>query len=115
RVPEERITMPPGPPALYQTILNSPELHKHDISSLRLAVTGAASIPVELIVRMRKELPFETVVTGYGLTEATGIATMCRHDDDPDTIAKTVGRPIPGVEVRVVDDDGRTVGTGEPG
>ena len=115
RVHEEHVTMLPGPPAVYQTMLNHPDRAGFDLSSLRLAVTGAASIPVELIVRMRKELPFETVVTGYGLTEATGIATMCRHDDDPDTIAKTVGRPIPGVEVRVVDDGGRTMGTGEPG
>jgi acyl-CoA synthetase (AMP-forming)/AMP-acid ligase II len=104
RVPEERITMLPGPPALYQTILNSPELSKHDISSLRLAVTGAAAIPVELILRMRKELTFENIVTGYGLTEACGIATMCRHDDDPETIAKTSGRAIPGVEVRLARD-----------
>jgi acyl-CoA synthetase (AMP-forming)/AMP-acid ligase II len=104
RVPEERITMLPGPPALYQTILNSPELAKHDISSLRLAVTGAAAIPVELILRMRKELTFENIVTGYGLTEACGIATMCRHDDDPETIAKTSGRAIPGVEVKLARD-----------
>ena len=104
RVPEERITMLPGPPALYQTILNSPELHKHDISSLRLAVTGAAAIPVELILRMRKELTFETIVTGYGLTEACGIATMCRHDDDPETIATTSGRAIPDVEVKLAPD-----------
>ena len=104
RVPEERITMLPGPPALYQTILNSPELSKHDISSLRLAVTGAAAIPVELILRMRKELTFENIVTGYGLTEACGIATMCRHDDDPETIAKTSGRAIPGVEVKLARD-----------
>ena len=115
RVHEEHVTMLPGPPAVYQTMLNHPDRSSFDLSSLRLAVTGAASIPVELIVRMREELPFETVVTGYGLTEATGIATMCRHDDDPDTIATTVGRPIPVVEVRVADDDGRTVAAGEPG
>ena len=64
---------------------------------------------------MREELKFETVVTGYGLTEATGIATMCRHDDDPETIATTAGRAIPGIEVRVVDDDGHAVPAGEPG
>ena len=115
RVHEEHVTMLPGPPAVYQTMLNHPDRASFDLSSLRLAVTGAASIPVELIVRMREELPFETVVTGYGLTEATGIATMCRHDDDPDTIATTVGRPIPGVEVRVVDDGGRALAAGEPG
>jgi acyl-CoA synthetase (AMP-forming)/AMP-acid ligase II len=64
---------------------------------------------------MREELKFETVVTGYGLTEATGIATMCRHDDDPETISKTAGRAIPGTEVEVVDDDGTPVPTGESG
>ena len=104
RIPEERITMLPGPPALYQAILNSPDLAKADISSLRLAVTGAAVIPVELIHRMEKDLGFETVVTGYGLTECTGVATMCRHDDDPETIATTSGRAIPDVEVVIADD-----------
>ncbi|HZQ83982.1 MAG TPA: FadD3 family acyl-CoA ligase [Acidimicrobiales bacterium] len=104
RVAEEQITMLPGPPALYQSILNDPRLSTFDVSSLRLAVTGAAVIPVELIHRMSKELGFETVVTGYGLTECSGIATMCRHDDDPETIATTSGRAIPDVEVVVADD-----------
>ena len=115
RVAEERITMLPGPPAIYQTILDHPELDRFDLSSLRLAVTGAAVVPVEMIRRMRSELTFETIVTGYGLTEATGIATMCRHDDDPETIANTAGRAIPDVEVRIVDDGGQPVPTGEPG
>ena len=115
RVAEEGVTMLPGPPAVYQTILDHPELDSYDLSTLRLAVTGAATVPVEMIRRMRKELSFETIVTGYGLTEATGIATMCRHDDDPETIAKTAGRPIPDVEVRVFDDDGAPLGPGEPG
>jgi len=115
RIPEERITMLPGPPTIYQTILNAPDLAEHDLSSLRLAVTGAAAIPVELIRRMRDELGFETVVTGYGLTEATGIATMCRHTDDAETIATTSGRAIPGVEVVVADEAGSPRPAGEPG
>jgi acyl-CoA synthetase (AMP-forming)/AMP-acid ligase II len=60
-------------------------------------------------------LGFENVVTGYGLTEAHGIATMCRHDDDPETIAKTSGRAIPGIEVRLVDETGVEVAVGQPG
>jgi acyl-CoA synthetase (AMP-forming)/AMP-acid ligase II len=64
---------------------------------------------------MRAELGFETIVTGYGLTEATGIATMCRHDDDPETIATTSGRAIPDVEVLVVDENTVEVPRGEPG
>jgi acyl-CoA synthetase (AMP-forming)/AMP-acid ligase II len=115
RVDEERITMLPGAPAIYQTILDHPNLADHDLSSLRLAVTGAATVPVEMIRRMASELTFRTIVTGYGLTEATGIATMCRHTDDPETIANTAGRPIPGVEVVVVDDDGKVLGAGQPG
>src|SRR5690606_23145257 len=81
----------------------------------RLAVTGAAAIPVSLVADMRSKLGFETVITGYGLTEACGIATMCRHEDDDETIATTSGRAIPGVEVLVVDDDGNEVPRGEPG
>jgi acyl-CoA synthetase (AMP-forming)/AMP-acid ligase II len=111
----EHITVLPGPPSIYQTLLNHPGLDAADLSSLRLAVTGAASIPVELIHRMRDVLGFDTVVTAYGLTEATGMATMCRPDDDAETIATTSGRAIDGVEVRVVGDDGVEVPRGEPG
>jgi acyl-CoA synthetase (AMP-forming)/AMP-acid ligase II len=115
RVSRERITMLPGPPTLFHTILDHPRRSDHDLSSLRLAVTGAAAIPVELIVRMRDELTFETIITGYGLTESCGIATMCRFDDDPETIATTSGRAIPDVEVLVVDDTGTELPRGEPG
>jgi acyl-CoA synthetase (AMP-forming)/AMP-acid ligase II len=115
RVDEERITMLPGAPALYQTILDHPDLDRYDLTTLRLAVTGAATVPVELIRRMASELRFTSIVTGYGLTEATGIATMCRHTDDAETIATTAGRPVPGVEVRTVDDRGADVRSGEPG
>jgi acyl-CoA synthetase (AMP-forming)/AMP-acid ligase II len=114
-IPAERITMLPGPPALYQTILAHPDRSKLDTSTLRLAVTGAAAIPVSLVERMRSDLGFDTVVTGYGLTEACGIVTMCRHDDDAETIATTSGRAIPDVEVRVVDDQGTELPNGEAG
>jgi acyl-CoA synthetase (AMP-forming)/AMP-acid ligase II len=115
RVQEDAITMLPGPPALYQSILLHPDRASFDISSLRLAVTGAAAIPVELIHRMKDDLGFETVITAYGLTESCGVVTMCRLDDDAETIATTSGRAIPGVEVRIVDPGGTTLPSGEPG
>jgi acyl-CoA synthetase (AMP-forming)/AMP-acid ligase II len=115
RAAEEHVSMLPGPPTVYQSILDHPRLSEFDMSSLRLAVTGAAAVPVELVRRMRAELGFETIVTGYGLTEATGIATMCRHDDDPETIATTSGRAIPDVEVLVVDDKNLEVPRGQAG
>ena len=114
-VSAERITVLPGPPTPYQSILDHPRRADHDLSSLRLAVTGAAVVPVELILRMRSELTFSTVLTAYGLTESTGTVTMCRRGDDPETIATTSGRAIPGLEVRVVDDKGVELARGEPG
>ena len=100
RVASEKVTVLPGPPTLYQSILDHPEKASHDLSSLRIAVTGAADIPVELIRRVRAELPFETIFTGYGLTEG-GTATATSPNDDPETIATTVGRPRPGFELRI--------------
>ena len=115
RVPQDKITMLPGPPAIYQTILNHPDLETFDMTTLRLAVTGAAAIPVEMIIQMRERLGFEKIVTGYGLTEGSGLATMCRHDDDPETIAKTSGRAMPGMEIKIVDDNGAEIERGQPG
>jgi acyl-CoA synthetase (AMP-forming)/AMP-acid ligase II len=115
RIARERISVLPGPPTLYQAILAHPERVSADLSSLRLAVTGAAAIPVELVHRMRDELGFETVLTAYGLTEACGVVSMCRAGDDAETIATTSGRAIPGIEVRCVDEKGREVPRGEPG
>jgi acyl-CoA synthetase (AMP-forming)/AMP-acid ligase II len=114
-VERERITMLPGPPTVFQTILNHPELASFDLSSVRSSVTGAAVVPVEVVRLMREVLGIKTVVTGYGMTETTGTISMCRHDDPPEVIATTVGKPLPGVEVRVVDDDGRDVPAGQPG
>jgi acyl-CoA synthetase (AMP-forming)/AMP-acid ligase II len=114
-VATERITVLPGPPTLYQSILDHPRRDQYDLSSLRLAVTGAAVVPVELVQRMRSELTFSTVLTAYGLTESTGTVTMCRRGDDPHTIAQTSGRAIPGLEVRVIDDKGVELSRGEPG
>lgn len=111
----QRISMVPGPPTLYQTILNHPERDQLDSSSLRLAVTGAASVPVSLVEQMRDDLGFDTVITAYGLTEGCGFATMCRRTDDATTIATTSGRAMPGIEVHVVDDDGRVLPAGEAG
>jgi acyl-CoA synthetase (AMP-forming)/AMP-acid ligase II len=115
RVAEEHVSMLPGPPTIYQSILDHPRAGEFDLSSLRLAVTGAAPVPMELIRRMREELKFENVVRGFGLTEATGIATMCRHDDPAEWISETEGRAIPGTELRIVDDDNRPLAAGEAG
>ena len=113
-VEAERITVFPGPPTIYQTILDRPERAAYDLSSLRLAVTGAAAVPVALVERMRRELSFTLVLTAYGLTEAV-VATMCRPGDDPQTVARTSGRAAAGFEVRISVPDGRESAPGETG
>src|SRR5204862_7850870 len=70
RIPTDRVSTLPGPPTLYQTLLHHPELAKHHISSLRLAVTRAATIPAALIRTMRTDPGSETVIPGPGPTEA---------------------------------------------
>jgi acyl-CoA synthetase (AMP-forming)/AMP-acid ligase II len=105
------ITVFPGAPAIYQSML-AVDRSSHDLSSLRLAVTGAAMIPVVLIERMKDELGFDDVLTAFGMTEAV-VVTMCRQGDGAETIANTSGRAVPGMEIRI---DGNTDGeTGAEG
>ncbi|WP_370246860.1 FadD3 family acyl-CoA ligase [Nocardioides sp.] len=107
-----RITVLPGAPTIYQSLLTAPGRAEADLSSLRLAVTGAAVVPVVLIERMRAELGIEQVVTAFGMTEAV-VVTMCRAGDSAETVATTNGRAIPGMEVRIAEDTGELLVRGE--
>lgn len=115
RIQDEKISVLPGPPTIYQSLLAYPDRDRYDLSSLRLAVTGAAAVPVELVRRMRTELGFRDVITAYGLTESCGTVTACELGDDDETIATTSGRAIPDTEVRCVDAEGKEVPRGEAG
>ena len=64
-------------------------------------MTGAATVPVVLVERMQSELDIDIVLTAYGLTEANGMGTMCRADDDAVTVATTCGRPFADFELRI--------------
>lgn len=100
-VAAEGITVLPGPPTLYHSLLGVAD--KSKLATLRVGVTGAADIPVELIRRAFSELPFQTLATGYGLTEG-GTATLSRRGDSAADIATTAGLPMGGVELRIADD-----------
>ncbi|MFJ2415642.1 FadD3 family acyl-CoA ligase [Streptomyces brevispora] len=105
----ERISVLPGPPTLHQSLLDHSARSGHDLSALRLVVTGAAVVPLRLVERLRTELGIATVLTAYGLSEASGIVSMCRRGDPAEVIAATSGRAIPGTEIRVL------AAPGEPG
>ena len=111
----ERVTMVPAPPTVYQMILAHPRRAEFDLSSLRMGQTGAATIPVELIRAMYRDLDLKFVLTGYGLTESCGIATLTDINDDPATVATTAGKACPGIEVRVVNSLGQESQPGEAG
>ncbi|WP_205875050.1 FadD3 family acyl-CoA ligase [Mycobacterium camsae] len=100
-IEQHRITVLPGPPTIYQTLLDHPARGDYDLSSLRFAVTGAATVPVVLVERMQSELDIDIVLTAYGLTEANGMGTMCRAEDDAVTVATTCGRPFADFELRI--------------
>lgn len=113
-IERERITFLPGPPTIYQSLLAAMADRPFDTSSLRGAATGAASVPPDLVRRMRSELNLTGTVTAYGMTEC-GTITTCVRGDDAQLIAESCGAPLPGLELRIVDEARRTLPCGEAG
>ena len=110
-----RINVLPGPPTIYQSLLQELAGDKpRDFSSLRVAVTGAAPVPPVLVERMRNELGMSNIVNGYGMTECGAIA-MTRQGDNAEIVANTCGFPLPGMEVRCVDESGHDLPAGTAG
>jgi len=114
QIERERVTILPGPPTIFSELLAHPARDKHDLSSLRLAVTGAAMVPVPLVERMQGELTFETILTAYGLTEAV-VVTMCLPGDDAQTISATSGCAAAGFEILIAGADGQEKEPGDDG
>ena len=113
-IEQDKVNFLPGPPTIYQALLAAKAERDFDTSSLRGAATGAASVPPELIRRMRGELGLVDTVTAYGMTECSTI-TACRRGDDADLIATSVGKAIPGLEVKIAAADGSALPHGETG
>ena len=114
-VEREDITFLPGPPTLFQTLLADTAFDRSRISSVRVSITGAASVPPQLIADMRAVLGIPVVLTGYGLTEACGTVTMTAPSDPPEIVVRSCGKAIEGVELKVVDAEGAAVAAATPG
>ncbi|NND82400.1 MAG: AMP-binding protein [Gammaproteobacteria bacterium] len=113
-IEHEQITVLPGAPTIFQTLLAEQSLSATDLSSLRCAVTGAASVPEQLVHDMKQVLQFDEVFTAYGLTECP-VVSITRPGDDIAIIANTAGRALPDTEVRIVDDQGSKLAADEVG
>ncbi|HZU78407.1 MAG TPA: AMP-binding protein, partial [Acidimicrobiales bacterium] len=109
----ERVTVGQGVPTQWALVLAHPDLDDADLSALRIAGTGASRVPAELVRAMRERLGCPVVVR-YTSTE-TALGTGTRPDDPDDVVATTVGRPVPGVELELVDDHGAPVAPGDVG
>lgn len=112
----ERVTMLPAAPPVAQAMLDHPARATTDLSSMRIISTGGTVIPVKLVEDMRAYLGADTVVrTGYGLTEAAGSVCCTRDEDPPEVVARTVGRPLPRMAMKLVDADHNEVAQGQVG
>jgi long-chain acyl-CoA synthetase len=111
-ISRHRVTVFPAVATMFQRMLELPELSQAACSTLRIAVSGAAPCPWELAEAWRLRTGVR-IVRGYGMTELSRPISYLA--DDPADLKDAIGRPVPGVEVRVVDEDGRPLGAGEPG
>jgi long-chain acyl-CoA synthetase len=111
-IERDHATMFAGVPTMYAALLHHPERERHDVSSLGLCVSGGAALPVE-VLRGFDEAFGSKVLEGYGLSETTGMASF--NPPDRERKPGSIGVPVGGTEMKVVDDDGNEVPQGEPG
>ena len=111
-IARDRVTVFEGVPTMYVALLAAPDRTAYDVSSLRVCVSGGAALPVEVLRGF--EANFGCVILeGYGLSETSPVASF----NHPDRVRKpgSIGTPIRGVEMRVVDGDGQDVKAGDVG
>ncbi|MBE0616648.1 MAG: AMP-binding protein, partial [Proteobacteria bacterium] len=102
-VEEERCTALHGVPTMFIALLNHPDFPGRDLTSLRTGIMAGAPCPVELMRRVLGQMHMTEICITYGQTEASPGITMTRRDDSVERRVATVGRALPGVEVKIVD------------
>jgi long-chain acyl-CoA synthetase len=110
-IEEHRVTITALVPAMMVALLDHPDRPTRDMSSLRWVISGASPLPLELLRRFEKAFGC-TVLQGYGLSESTA---QCALNTPEHNRPGSVGRPLPGVEVAVIDRDGVSLSAGEDG
>ncbi len=113
-IQRERVTILIGAPVSYMAMLRASDFERYRLSSLLICATGSAPCPPELAREIQRRFRC-AVHIGFGMTELGGGVAATSLDDAPDRQAETVGRPMPGMEVRIVDEQGRPLPPGEVG
>jgi long-chain acyl-CoA synthetase len=107
-----RVSVFEGVPTMYSALLHEPDTARYDTSSLRLCVSGGSAMPVEVLQQFEQR--FEAMILeGYGLSETSPVVSF--NHPDRERKPGSIGTPVGGVEVRVLDDDGNDVPTGDVG
>ncbi|MHB9099150.1 MAG: AMP-binding protein [Syntrophales bacterium] len=115
-ITKERCTAIYGSPGAFIAMMEHPGYAPGNLRSLRTGIMGGAQCPLEVMKRVVEEMGVREIVIGYGQTEASSWITMTRPDDPLELRVSTVGRPIPNVEVKLIDpQSGREVPTGAIG
>jgi len=114
-VEAEKCTALHGVPTMFVTELDHPEFDKFDVSTLRTGIIAGAPCPEELMKRIIGDMNMENVLIGYGQTEVSPINHMTLPEDSLENRTQTVGRPIPYVQIKIVDTENRVVPIGEQG
>ena len=114
-VEAERCTALHGVPTMFIAELDTENFEARDLSSLRTGIMAGAPCPVELMHRVIDEMNLAEITIGYGMTETGPLSTQTSIDDPPELRVTTVGRAMPHTEIKIIDEDGRTVPIGESG
>ena len=113
---KEKCTAVNGVPTMFVRELNHPDFDKYDMSSLRTGIMAGAPCPVELMKRVIEDMHAREITICYGLTEASPVITQTRRDDPIEKRVETVGKPLPHVEVKIVDPEtGKELPPNTPG
>ena len=113
-IAREKVTSLPGVPTMLWDLLHSPALAAADTSSLNNVSTGGQGLPANLVAAVQAAFPKVVMGTGYGLTETCGMVTLTVGEEFLEH-RQTAGKPVPTVEMRLVDEAGQAVAGGEPG
>lgn len=111
-IQRDRVSIFMGVPTMYAAMLHAPDRDQYDVSSLQLCISGGAALPMEILTAFEQEFG-SPVIEGYGLSETSPVASFGRLDRERKP--GTIGTPIDGVEMRIVDAEGKILGVGDVG
>ncbi|MBT8108899.1 MAG: AMP-binding protein [Gammaproteobacteria bacterium] len=114
-VQDEQCTALHGVPTMFVTELDHPEFASFDLSALRTGIIAGAPCPEKLMHQIIDDMHMENVLIAYGQTEVSPINHMTLPEDSFDNRTQTVGRPIPHIEIKIVDADNRVLPIGAQG